>query len=163
MNISIQLVDYATHRAILHQIRHAVFVEEQGVPAAIEVDRWDRLSTHALAHHQGQPVGTGRLLPDGHIGRIAVLPSLRHQGLGSQIMALLLQAASQQGHAQVVISAQCHAIAFYQRLGFRAEGSVYQEAGIDHIQMVKPIGPGKTDWPLKLSPADALAIGAARP
>ena len=75
-------------------IRYAVFVDEQKVPAEIELDDWDALSLHALAlDAQGRVLGTGRLLPDGHIGRMAVLQSARGQGVGTALLRALLQAA----------------------------------------------------------------------
>lgn len=161
MKTTVQLVDYPTHRNILHQIRSAVFVEEQGVPADIEVDRWDPLCIHALAFCQGRPAGTGRLLPDGHIGRVAVLPSMRHRGVGTRIMRRLLQVASHHGYEQVEISAQCHAIAFYRRLGFREEGLAYQEAGIKHVKMVKSL-PTPLVWRPTSDWLYVPSIGAAR-
>ncbi|HEY9879734.1 MAG TPA: GNAT family N-acetyltransferase [Leptolyngbyaceae cyanobacterium] len=134
-----EIVDYRLYKETIHYIRYEVFVQEQHVPAEIEVDRWDPLCIHVLAHHQGQAVGTGRLLPDGHIGRVAVRRPMRYQGIGRLIMERLLQAAIDKGHPQVELSAQCHAINFYQKLGFRQEGEVYLEAGIDHVKMVKPL------------------------
>ncbi|HEY9761981.1 MAG TPA: GNAT family N-acetyltransferase [Trichocoleus sp.] len=138
--ICTEIVDYRIYKETIHYIRHEVFVQEQHVPAEIEIDRWDPLCIHVLAYYQGQAVGTGRLLPNGHIGRVAVRRPMRHQGIGKLIMGQLLQAATEKGHAQVRLSAQCHAINFYQKLGFQEEGEVYLEAGIDHIKMVKALG-----------------------
>lgn len=138
--IRTEIVDYRLNKEIIHHIRHEVFVQEQHVPAEIEIDRWDPLCIHVLARRHGQAVGTGRLLPDGHIGRVAVRRPMRHQGIGKLIMEQLLQAALERGHSQVQLSAQCHAISFYQKLGFREEGKVYLEAGIHHIKMVKALG-----------------------
>lgn len=161
MNTHIQLVNYRTHQEILHRIRYSVFVEEQGVPASLEVDPWDPLSIHALAFYQEEPIATGRLLPDGHIGRVAVLKSMRHKGFGTRIMERLIRAARQQGHNQTEISAQCHAVCFYRRLGFREEGQIYQEAGIDHIKMVKPLKSPQL-WQPEANFIYAPSIGAAR-
>lgn len=133
--IQVKIVDYATYREVIHRIRYQVFVEEQQVPPDLELDDWDAVSTHALAWQETTPVGTGRLLPDGHIGRVAVLPALRGRGVGKAIMACLIQAAQAGGYARVELSAQCHAQPFYTKLGFQPEGSVYSEAGIDHIKM----------------------------
>lgn len=117
-------------------IRYAVFVDEQKVPAEIELDDWDSLSLHALAlDAQGRVLGTGRLLPDGHIGRMAVLQSARGQGVGTALLRALLQAARARGDREVVLSAQTHAMPFYEKAGFIAEGDEYDDAGIPHRQM----------------------------
>lgn len=117
-------------------IRYAVFVDEQKVPAEIELDDWDVLSLHALAlDAQGRVLGTGRLLPDGHIGRMAVLQSARGQGVGTALLRALLQAARARGDREVVLSAQTHAMSFYEKEGFIAEGDEYDDAGIPHRQM----------------------------
>lgn len=117
-------------------IRYAVFVDEQKVPTEIELDDWDALSLHALAlDAQGRVLGTGRLLPDGHIGRMAVLQSARGQGVGTALLRALLQAARARGDREVVLSAQTHAMPFYEKAGFIAEGDEYDDAGIPHRQM----------------------------
>lgn len=123
-------------RAQAAPIRFAVFVEEQNVPASIEIDASDPLSLHALALDQaGRALGTGRLLPDGHIGRMAVLAAARGRQVGSALLRALIEAARARGHEAVVLSAQTHAIAFYERFGFATEGGIYDDAGIAHIDM----------------------------
>jgi predicted GNAT family N-acyltransferase len=117
-------------------IRFTVFVEEQRVPAEIELDDWDARCLHALAlDDAGRALGTGRLLPDGHIGRMAVLREARGTGTGTALLQALMQAARESGHRDVVLSAQTHAVPFYARLGFAIEGEVYDEAGIPHVDM----------------------------
>ena len=117
-------------------IRHEVFVVEQGVPLDEEVDDMDPLSLHVVAYDRnGRPVGTGRLLPNGHIGRLAVLLAARGSGLGSTLLTRLVDEAEKGGHLEVVLAAQLHARAFYARHGFIAEGEVFLDAGIDHILM----------------------------
>ena len=135
--IRADVADYAAHKQTIHKIRHDVFVVEQNVPQTLEIDGVDPSAIHVLAHCYGQAAGTGRLDINGKIGRIAVYPQLRRQGVGWEIMQCLMAVAHRQGHQQVVLSAQCHAIAFYQKLGFQTMGGVYQEVGIDHIKMVK--------------------------
>jgi predicted GNAT family N-acyltransferase len=132
----IELGDWAALREAASRIRFDVFVEEQKVPAEIELDDWDAKSLHALAYDAaGTVVGTGRLLPDGHIGRMAVLANARGTGVGTALLTALMQAARERGDRDVVLSAQTHAVAFYARLGFAVEGTIYQEAGIDHVDM----------------------------
>jgi predicted GNAT family N-acyltransferase len=125
--------------ALAHEatpIRHAVFVHEQGVPVEIEIDAWDPLSLHAIARDGGgRAIGTGRLLPDGHIGRMAVLRQARGAGAGTAILLALMDAARRRGLREVVLNAQTHAVPFYRRLGFVAEGDVFDDAGIPHVTM----------------------------
>jgi predicted GNAT family N-acyltransferase len=114
-------------------VRHAVFVEEQKVPPEIELDGFDPLSVHAVAFdREGRVLGTGRLLPDGHIGRMAVLRRSRGTGVGSALLQALMQEAQARGDRKVLLSAQTHAIPFYERFGFVAEGEEYDDAGIAH-------------------------------
>ncbi len=117
-------------------VRHEVFIVEQQVPPELELDEFDAVSAHAVAYSEGgEAVATGRLLPDGHIGRVAVLKSWRGRGIGRQIMLALMQQAQRHGLPGVALSAQYHACSFYEALGFQAEGDIYMEAGIEHIDM----------------------------
>ncbi|WP_404473799.1 GNAT family N-acetyltransferase [Vreelandella venusta] len=116
-------------------IRSTVFIDEQRVPQEEEWDGRDPECHHFLATLDGQPVGTARLLPDGHIGRVAVLSSARGKGIGIQLMEAAIQAARDAGHTTAELSAQLHALAFYERLGFVAYGDVFMDAGIPHRHM----------------------------
>ena len=133
--LKIRLLDWESARAHAAPIRFAVFVEEQGVPLEIELDEMDPKSLHAVAFEDASPVGTGRLLPDGHVGRMAVLKNWRGRGVGGQILAALLDEARRRGHREVVLSAQVHATAFYRSHGFAEEGVEYLDAGIRHQDM----------------------------
>ncbi|MGH8703839.1 MAG: GNAT family N-acetyltransferase [Burkholderiales bacterium] len=134
--IRIELLSWEKARAEATRIRYTVFVAEQRVPAEIEMDENDAHCVHAMAYSEdGSAVGTGRLLPDGHIGRMAVLRDWRRQGVGSAILEALMQAAASRGDACVVLSAQTHAQAFYARHGFVPHGGVFEEAGIPHQEM----------------------------
>jgi predicted GNAT family N-acyltransferase len=117
------------------RIRFAVFVDEQQVPAELEVDEIDVQCVHALAFHESQAIGTGRLLPDGHIGRMAVMKAWRGRGVGGAILQALIQAAWERGDRRIVLSAQVHALPFYKRHRFVPYGDVYDEAGIPHQAM----------------------------
>jgi predicted GNAT family N-acyltransferase len=112
-----------------------VFVEEQGVPAELEMDEMDVQCIHALAFDGERAVGTGRLLPDGHIGRMAVLKEFRGKGAGGALLAKLMEAAKSRGDREVLLSAQVHAVPFYQAYGFELFGEIYEEAGIPHRDM----------------------------
>jgi predicted GNAT family N-acyltransferase len=121
-------------------VRVAVFVREQGVPLAMEYDEADALSRHVLAlGPDGQAIGTGRLLPDGHVGRLAVLPAWRGKGVGRAMLAHLLEAARLRGQRQLVLNAQTSAAGFYARMGFRPVGAEFREVGIPHLAMVRTL------------------------
>jgi predicted GNAT family N-acyltransferase len=117
------------------EIRRVVFIEEQRVPLEEEWDGRDPDCRHFLACLDGQPVGTARLLPDAHIGRVAVLREARGRGIGEALMAAAIAAARRDGHACVALAAQTHALAFYARLGFEAFGEEFLDAGILHRHM----------------------------
>ena len=132
----IELTDWSSARAEAVPIRFKVFVEEQQVPAELELDANDAASVHALARDDtGAVVATGRLLPDGHIGRMAVLAAMRGRGVGGEILEALVAEAKRRGLPEAVLSAQVSAIAFYAKHGFAAEAAPYVEAGIAHRLM----------------------------
>jgi predicted GNAT family N-acyltransferase len=129
-------VAWHTHRVELQAIRRAVFVEEQHVPEELEWDEADARCRHVLAFAAaGEAVGTGRLLPDGHIGRMAVLASWRGRGAGSAILEFLLTLARRQQFDVVQLHAQTHALGFYAKHGFAIAGDEFMEAGIPHRPM----------------------------
>ena len=131
----IELMPWQVACAHAAPIRTTVFVVEQNVPAALEMDAMDAQCLHAVAFEGGRAVATGRLLPDGHIGRMAVLKEYRGRGLGGAILARLMAAAKERGDAEVMLTAQVHAMPFYAAHGFQAYGEVYEEAGIPHRNM----------------------------
>ena len=135
----IELLSWEQARAHASPIRFKVFCEEQGVPRAIELDEHDPVCIHAVVFEGEKPVATGRLLPDGHIGRMAVLRSHRNRGLGGAMLKKLVEAARQRGDREIVLSAQVHAVPFYRAHGFVAEGDEYMEAGIRHQEMRRPL------------------------
>ena len=124
-------------------LRTRVFVEEQGVPAEIEQDAHDATAVHALAEDaEGRVVATGRLLVrDGRgvIGRMAVDASARGRGHGADVLAELHRQAVALGLTEVELHAQLPARGFYERAGYTAVGDVYEEAGIAHVTMRRPL------------------------
>ena len=127
--------------AAVFALRHEVFVVGQDVPEDLERDDLDDVCVHAAALIDGVLVGTGRLRPDGIIGRMAVAESARRQGVGAAVLALLEQAAAERGLTEVELHAQLHAAGFYDRAGYERVGEVYLEAGIEHVTMRKALGP----------------------
>jgi tRNA(adenine34) deaminase len=124
-------------REALTKIRFDVFVHEQSVPADSEIDADDPLSEHAVArmNKDGMAIATGRLLPNGHIGRMAVLKAYRGTGAGMAILRHLMARAQAKGFSFVELSAQTHAIPFYERAGFVAYGEEYLDCDIPHRMM----------------------------
>ena len=134
--VRIEITDWARAEAQVMPVRMAVFVVEQGVPEEIERDAFDAVSRHAIARDAaGAVVATGRLLPDGHIGRMAVAAPLRAKGVGGAVLEALVAEAVRTGLAEVALNAQVHALAFYRRHGFAEYGDVFMEAGIPHRAM----------------------------
>ena len=133
--LRIELLPWEKARAHAAPIRFTVFVEEQGVPFDIELDPQDLLSVHAIVYDQDKPVATGRLLPDGHIGRMAVLKDWRGRGIGALMLNSLMRRAKERGYTEVALSAQVQAVRFYRAHGFTPEGDEYLEAGIKHQAM----------------------------
>jgi len=126
------------------RIRTEVFIDEQRVPLELEWDEADETCVHAVVFNRiGQAVGTGRLLPshDGvaKIGRVAVNKVLRGSGVGRRLMRALMDAARARGDKEIVLHAQRTAESFYRGLGFTARGNEFDEAGIPHIEMSRPL------------------------
>ena len=132
-------------RAALHAVRHEVFTVGQGVPVSIERDDRDADAEHALALLDGRVVGTGRLLVGedgvGRIGRMAVLDEVRGRGIGAAVLRFLEERAAARGLHAVELHSQSHACGFYARAGYEPEGEEYEEAGIPHRTMRKPLPP----------------------
>ena len=129
------LTTWSTDRIVLQGIRREVFINEQLVPESDEWDDDDAVSVHALVTLNREPVGTGRLNPGGKIGRIAVKAVLRGRGIGTLILRQLLHEAYHRGIREPYLHAQVQAVPFYENLGFRVEGDVFDEAGIPHVRM----------------------------
>lgn len=135
-NVRIIQTDWKRDAVRLSAVRRAVFIEEQGVPEAMEWDAADAAAIHFLAEAgDGTATGCARLLTDGHIGRMAVLPQWRGQGIGRDLLDAILLVAKTQGHRHLRLSAQTQAAPFYSAAGFVCEGEPYVEAGIPHCAM----------------------------
>lgn len=136
----IELLDWAQAAARATPVRERVFIIEQGVPVEIELDEQDAHCCHALAiTDNGECIATGRLLPDGHIGRMAVDAGWRKRGLGGAVLEALVGAARARGMKRVMLNAQVHALDFYLAHGFEIHGEEFIEAGIPHRAMQRRI------------------------
>ncbi|HEX5337871.1 MAG TPA: GNAT family N-acetyltransferase [Gallionella sp.] len=133
---TVSLTSWHDAEPLLRSIREAVFIREQGVPVELEWDGLDESCRHALALSlQGDAIGCGRIQPNGHIGRMAVLPHWREQKVGTAIMEALLDYARAQGYHQVDVDAQVHAMPFYRGFEFVEEGDEFMDAGLPHVRM----------------------------
>lgn len=134
-----RLVTWQASEPQLRTIRTEVFIHEQHVPAELEWDGEDPHAIHVLATAlSGNPVGTARLILHGeqaHIGRMAVLPAWRGQGVGASLLLRLLDTARQRGAGSVFLNAQTYAVPFYERFNFVREGAEFLDAGIPHYRM----------------------------
>jgi predicted GNAT family N-acyltransferase len=150
----IRLATTVPEVADAYRVRHDVFVVEQGVPRHLEIDAQDDTADHFVAYDDaGVPVGAGRLVveragfegaptstsPVGHLGRLAVLESARGTGLGVALVQEIERRAVARGLTQVALSAQTQAIGFYERLGYTAHGEDFDDAGLPHRWMTRPL------------------------
>ena len=133
-DIRIRTIDWQTTPA-LRTIRQQVFVEEQKVAPELEWDEHDLTATHFLLTVDERPLGTARLLASGRIGRVALLPEARGKGLGKILMLAVMSHGRDAGMRQLELSAQTHALGFYEQLGFVVCSDVYEDAGIPHQRM----------------------------
>jgi predicted GNAT family N-acyltransferase len=133
---ALQPADWTRDQQAIKAVRLSVFIQEQGVPEAEEWDEMDAVCEHVLARDKhGTPVATGRLAPDGKIGRMAVVKGWRGRGLGATVLRFLMAAARRRAFPQCYVYAQSHALGFYARHGFAAQGEEFMEAGIPHRRM----------------------------
>ena len=138
--VDLKLGTWEALKDLAAPLRTEVFVKEQEIPQDLEWDEHDVTALHALVVNKlGQPVATGRLLQPqpkiAQIGRMAVSKPLRGGSLGRMVMDAFIEAARKRGDHEVILHAQCSAEGFYRRMGFKAHGEVFQDAGIDHIEM----------------------------
>jgi predicted GNAT family N-acyltransferase len=117
-DFSIAEVSFAGEPGIRH-VRQQVFIDEQHVPVELEWDGLDDTAVHVVARsHQGEVIGTARMLANGHIGRMAVLPAWRRRGVGSALLQALLDIAGRRNLSAVFLHAQTRAMAFTATMAF---------------------------------------------
>ena len=133
--IHVRVADWHKDIADIRRIREAVFIAEQQVPPELEWDADDADAVHFLAYEGDYAIGTARLLPDGHIGRVSVLKDWRGLKVGDALMQATISEAVNRGLKKQQLSAQVHATSFYERLGFKIVSDEFLEAGIPHVDM----------------------------
>lgn len=137
--LTINPANWQQNKDDLQAVRQAVFIDEQSVPIELEWDEYDDEASHWLAFNDGEPVATVRMLSDGHIGRMAVLKSHRHRGIGRQLLQTVIDDCSRRQLLRGYLYAQAHALGFYQSMGFEIVGDEFMDAGIAHRKMIKTI------------------------
>jgi predicted GNAT family N-acyltransferase len=144
--IAIETQSWLEARDAAYAIRHAVFVEEQGISADLEIDDYDSIAEHALAYVNGQCVATARIYLDeqnprkAKIGRMAVLKEFRGQDIGTALLGEAIRAGMMQGASVFELHAQQSAVPFYAKLQFKPDGAIFDEVGIPHQCMRLVLG-----------------------
>jgi len=133
---TVEIVDWSGEKARLSSIRTEVFIEEQQVPPDLEWDGLDETAIHLLAlDADGRAIGCVRIIEPNIIGRMAVCKFWRRHGIGDTLLTTAVRLCRQRGHGPIQLSAQTHAIPFYERAGFQVCSEEYQDAGIPHCDM----------------------------
>ncbi len=133
--IDVEQCDWATSQQVLMDIRRQVFIDEQGVPESEEFGEEDNNAAHWIAYGADNvAMGTARLLGD-KVGRMAVLKTHREQGVGSALMRQIIRYAATMSTDNIHLDAQVHALPFYERMKFEADGPVFDDVGIPHQHM----------------------------
>lgn len=131
---------WQSDKAALMQVRDIVFVQGQGVPQSLESDDYDSVSYYVLAESpESNPIGCARLQPNGKITRIAVLNDYRRQGIAAKMLADIINIADSNNIQPLYLHAQITAMTLYEKFGFVKTGEQFEEAGIKHIKMTKPV------------------------
>ena len=136
-NYTVEIVNWESAKQQIKPIRETVFIQEQHVPVELEWDEMDSESIHILSRlDDNTPVGTARMLSNGHIGRMSVLSKYRNQGIGSAMLNALLVYAKQHQINDLFLFAQTNAVDFYKQHEFTTVGKVFMDAGIPHLKMI---------------------------
>ncbi len=136
--LRIRLAGWEQDSAAIRWVRNTVFSDEQGISESLDFDGRDQECVQVLARiGEGKAIGTARMLPDGHVGRIAVHKEWRGRGVGTRLVEFLTDVARDRGFAEIHLHSQAQAAGFYARLGFEARGETFMEAGIEHVLMVR--------------------------
>lgn len=129
-------MSWASHESALRQIREQVFIKEQKVPPEIEWDNEDAGAIHLLAYNRmGEVVACARLLDIGKVGRMGVLHAWRGLGIGQALLNEAINLFREKNHRKINLSAQTHAIKFYEKAGFKVVSDAYIDVNIWHVDM----------------------------
>jgi len=138
----IKEVTWASHEAELRLIREQVFIVEQHVPEWVEWDIYDANAIHLLAYDgKNQPIGCARILEAGRVGetcrvgRMGVFKAWRGNGVGQALLDGAITILKNKNYKQVTLSAQTHAVKFYQKAGFSITSEAYIDVNIWHVDM----------------------------
>lgn len=134
-NIQIVQTSWLEAENDLRAIRTPVFVEEQLVTPDFEWDEIDHSAVHLLATHKSKPIACLRIIDYHKIGRMAVLKEWRKKGLGAALLLEAVKICQAHGSKNVHLSAQTHAIGFYEKSGFKVTSDIYQDLHIPHVDM----------------------------
>lgn len=135
-NVKITQVQWLEAEKPLRKVRTVVFIDEQHVPINLEWDDLDATAQHLLAvNDANEPIACARILNNGSIGRMAVLKAWRGRGVGSALLKRAMEIQLQHGIQNITLSAQMHAIAFYEKAGFEVISQPYLDADIQHVDM----------------------------
>ncbi len=135
-NLRVETSDWTKDKEALIELRTQVFVGEQKVPPSIEIDGLDPECRHVKATADGIVIGTGRLLPDGHIGRMCIHKNYRQLGIGSLLLKNLVEQALAANYPRIALNSQSYAIPFYEKNGFVVDSEEFIDAGIPHRRMI---------------------------
>lgn len=135
-DLIVETADWQRDKNALMALRNQVFVEEQKVPPALEIDGLDPECKHVKATADGVTIGTGRLLPSGFIGRMCVHKDYRQYGIGSLLLKNLVEQAIAAHYPLIALNSQCSAIPFYEKNGFVVDSDEFMDAGIPHRKMI---------------------------
>jgi len=136
MDYTLKITSWDKDKDALSLVRRKVFIEEQNVPEELEWDEYDKDCIHILVTDENNtPIATGRMKPDGHIGRMAVLKAYRRSGIGTQILQSLTDKARKLNLGSVYLHAQTVALSFYEKQGFDVISDEFMDAGIPHKSM----------------------------
>ncbi|MFC7140304.1 GNAT family N-acetyltransferase [Halosimplex aquaticum] len=143
MSVDVRAADSDADREAALSVRREVFIQEQGVPEDIEMDGKDDEAVHFVATDGDEPVGAARLREVesgvGKVERVAVVADRRGEGIGRELMATLESAAADRDIDRLVMHAQTHVEEFYRNLDYETTSDVFEEAGIDHVEMEKAL------------------------
>ena len=134
-NFQIEVVSWQQAEQDLRAIRTSVFIKEQAVSPDFEWDEIDQVAVHLLATQNNEPIACLRIIDYHKIGRMAVLKEFRGNGLGTTLLLEAVKICQAHGSKTVHLSAQTHAIGFYEKCGFKVTSAVYQDVHIAHVDM----------------------------